>query len=315
MNYAPVVLFCYNRPEHTYETLVALAKNIYAEQTDVYIFVDGIRDIANEKESFSQKAVIKVVSEIEGFKSKTIYISEKNNGLAKSIITGVTKILSQYKSVIVLEDDIVSGKYFLEYMNTALKKYADNKKVWHITGWHNPTKIENRTDSFFYPLMDCWSWATWEDRWSFFEKNPEKLICSMSSEDIRKFNVDGLVPNKWAQVLGNYNGVNNTWAIFWYAAIMQHDGLCLAPANSLVKNIGFDNTGVHSTSKEDYRILTDINHRISVYPKEFQTNEIQYSIIKKDYRKRFRKERVKAVVSKILPNKVKNFIRKLRKNK
>lgn len=315
MNYAPVVLFCYNRPEHTRETLSALAKNIYSDQTDVYIFVDGIRDSENEKECYLQNAVIKVISEINGFKSKSITVSEKNNGLAQSIISGVSKIVAQHKAVIVLEDDIVTGKYFLEYMNIALEKYADNKEVWHITGWHNPTSIENQNDSFFYPLMDCWSWATWNDRWSFFEKNPEKLIHSLSRKEIRKFNVDGLVPNKWAQVLGNYNGVNNTWAIFWYAVIMQHNGLCLAPANSIVKNIGFDNTGVHSTSKENYQILTDINHRISVYPDEFKIDDIQFSLIKKDYRTRFRKERIKSFVSKIVSKRLKNCIRKIRNRK
>jgi hypothetical protein len=49
----------------------------------------------------------------------------------------------------------------------------------------------------------------------------------------------------WGQVLDNKAGKINTWAIFWYAAIFKNNGLCLSPAVSFTRNIGFDNTGVH----------------------------------------------------------------------
>lgn len=307
-----MILFCYNRPEHTKKTLLALSKNIYAKETDVYIFVDGLRDALNAKEYCLQQSVVEAVSEIDGFKSKTVYVSEVNNGLAKSIIKGVTEIITKYKRCIVLEDDIVTGHYFLDYMNKALSLYENNSEVWHITGWHNPTMRENYSDSFFYPLMDCWGWATWSDRWKHFEKNPENLVNLMSRKDIKRFNVDGLVPDKWVQVLRNFSGVDNTWAIFWYAVIMQKKGLCLAPANSLVKNIGFDDTGVHCSSRENYVIYTDINHKITNFPSVFEIDSYYYNLLKQDYRKRFRKDRLKYAISKCIPKRVKKLLRKLR---
>ena len=43
----------------------------------------------------------------------------------------------------------------------------------------------------------------------------------------------------------------NTWAIFWNATIFYHNGLCLNPVKSLVKNIGFDGSGENSFPQQD----------------------------------------------------------------
>lgn len=306
MNYAPIIVFLYNRPDKAEKTLNALKNNTLATESDIHIFIDGAKnDLAKSKVKETKKVAYSVI----GFKNIKIYESKKNKGLADSIISGVTEIINKYGTAIVIEDDIVTGKYFLEYMNAALEKYKDEKKVWHITGWHNPTKKKNSTDCFFYPLMDCWSWATWKDRWQYFEKNPKKIVNSFNAEQIKAFNVDGLVPNKWNQVLGNLNGRNNTWAIFWYATILKNHGLCLAPSNSIAKNIGCDNTGVHSKKSENYTITTSINNKITNFPNVFSVNEFEYNLLKNDYKKRFRFERIKQFIKKMFFNNKNPFYR------
>lgn len=312
MEYAPVVVFVYNRPEHTQQTLDSLASNELAEKTDVFIFCDGVKENAAPETKEKIELTRSVVKQKRNFKSLTISESQINKGLASSIISGVSSIINKYEKIIVLEDDIVTGRYFLTYMNTALELYKNEKKVWHITGWHNPTKRINMNGAFFYPLMDCWGWGTWIDRWSYFRKDPEEIVNKYSKNDIKKFNVDGLVPNKWNQVLGNLNGRNNTWAIFWYEVILSKDGLCLAPSNSLVKNIGCDNSGVHGKTSEHFEIKNDINHRIINFPETFVIDTKEFNLLKRDYKKRFRFERFKQVVKKILPLKIIELYHKYR---
>ncbi|WAC01928.1 hypothetical protein N7U66_19115 [Lacinutrix neustonica] len=41
MNLAPIVLFVYNRPWHTLQTLEALKANAYASKSVLYIHADG----------------------------------------------------------------------------------------------------------------------------------------------------------------------------------------------------------------------------------------------------------------------------------
>ena len=47
---APILLFVYNRPEHTRLTLEALKKNLLADQSELFIYADAARD---EKDSSS----------------------------------------------------------------------------------------------------------------------------------------------------------------------------------------------------------------------------------------------------------------------
>lgn len=236
---APIALFVYNRPKHTRKTVEALLANPEAIDSDLFIFSDAAKNKASE---LSVAEVRKYVHEISGFKSVKIIERESNFGLAKSIIEGVTLLCAEYGRVIVLEDDIVTCPFFLQFMNMSLDKYALEPTVWHISGWNYPIDSDGLEDAFFWRLMNCWGWATWQDRWLHFEKNPQRLIQTWRTEDIYKFNLNG-VQNVWKQITYNYNGKLNTWAVFWYATIFEHKGLCLNPTVSMVENIGLDGSG------------------------------------------------------------------------
>jgi len=79
-------------------------------------------------------------------------------------------LLNEYGKIIVLEDDLLTSPYFLKFMNEALEYYKNEKKVWHISGWNYPINNEGLDDVFFWRTMNCWGWATWADRWQYFEK-------------------------------------------------------------------------------------------------------------------------------------------------
>ncbi|GAB6392747.1 MAG: glycosyltransferase 2 family protein [Treponematales bacterium] len=215
---APVVLFVYNRPEHTRKTVEALSKNALAAESELFVFSDAPKD---ENASDKVAAVRDYIKTISGFKKITVTEQATNKGLAASIIDGVTETVNRYGKIIVLEDDIVTGKYFLTYMNEALEKYENEKRVMHIAACHTNVRsgdIERtpreQTASFFSPVMDCWGWATWADRWRFFMRDPAGLVAAFDSAAIRRFNADGTCPDKWGQVLANAQGHITTWAVF-----------------------------------------------------------------------------------------------------
>lgn len=276
----PIVLFVYNRPEHTRKTLEALSQNTLAEKSKLFVFADGAKENATQEMLAKIAETRAVVKEKNWCGSVTIFEQEKNRGLAASIISGVTEIANQYGSVIVLEDDIVTGKYFLEYMNNALELYKDEKKVWHITAFRAPIKHTKSNSAFFYPTMDCWGWATWADRWQYFKKDAEYYKSIFTPQMIYEFNVEGTDTGMWAQIEQNISGQINTWAIFWYATIFLQKGLCLSPTKSLVRNIGFDNTGVHCGSSPMLEIsyttdlkITNFQSAIKINRNEFDKNK------------------------------------------
>ena len=239
--FAPVVLFVYNRPSHTRQTVEALLKNPEAGDSDLIVFSDGPKNAASESKV---KEVRQYLRTIKGFKRIRIIEREQNIGLAANIISGVTEVVNDYGRVIVLEDDIVTSTYFLQYMNDALDYYHDKEKVMHISGYMFPVDPQGLPETFFYRSTSCWGWATWKRAWDYFDKNIDKLFREFSKKDIRAFNLDGGC-NFWQQVIDNKKQKIDTWAIFWYASVFKNNGLCLHPSVSLVKNIGHDRSGTH----------------------------------------------------------------------
>ncbi|WP_194091526.1 glycosyltransferase family protein [Vibrio hibernica] len=277
---APIVLFVYNRPEHTAKTIQALQKNVLASESELIIYADAAKnDAAQEKVD----KVGELLTNISGFKKVTIIKQDKNIGLANSIISGVTENVNKYGSVIVLEDDLVTSPYFLTYMNDALNLYADKKNVWHISGWNYPIDDDGLGDTFLWRTMNCWGWATWSDRWQHFEKNTDNLIASFSKDNKYQFNLDG-AEDFWGQVLANKKGKINTWAIYWYATIFKNKGLCLNPVVTYVNNIGFDGSGVHCGVSDTYHSPLNVGKKIK-FESELNENEYALSRIQRFYKK------------------------------
>ncbi len=292
-NCSPIVLFTYNRPLHTAQVIKSLLMNSEAPSSDIIIYSDAPKKKEHEDDVKKTRSIIESVS---GFRTISVVMRDRNIGLAGNIIEGVTKTVKEYGKAIVLEDDIVVSEYFLDYMNKALDKYRDEKKVWHISGWNYPISTHGLPELYFMRKMSCWGWATWSDRWEHFKKNPDELNSTWNKSKKRRFNIDGYY-NFWSQIDANNKGLLNTWAIFWYATIFENKGLCLNPSLSYSTNIGTDGTGEHKFNDNDYK--TEINHnKVIVFPSEIKENRLAMRRIKFFYLKM----RLKNIISKIKIN-------------
>jgi hypothetical protein len=239
--YAPISLFVYNRPKHTQQTIEALSLNPLAKQSDLYIFSDAAK---NDAAKVSVDEVRSYIKQISGFNKVEIVERKTNYGLANSIIDGVTSVVNQYGKVIVLEDDLVTSTYFLQYMNDGLNVYETNKDVISIHGYIYPVK-GTLPETFFLRGADCWGWATWKDQWALFEPNGEKLLSELKQKKlIKRFDFNGAY--SYSKMLKNQiKGKNDSWAIRWYASAFLKNKYTLYPGKSLVLNIGNDGSGTH----------------------------------------------------------------------
>lgn len=252
---APVVLFTYNRPEHTRRTIEALAANELADETELYIFSDAPK---NEKAVENVNAVREYVATLPSkglFQSVSLIFREENCGLAKNIIAGVTEIADRYGRVIVLEDDLITNKFFLRFMNAGLDRYEKEKQVKGISGYsffddnRADKLIKNGVirDSYLTEIAGIsWSWATWADRWESFDKDAkgwERLITDAAYR--KKFNYDNTYNFYGILKAQQQDAGTNSWAIRWYYTNFLQNGLYLCPSKSLVGNDGWDGSGVH----------------------------------------------------------------------
>jgi hypothetical protein len=247
---APIALFVYNRPEHTRQTVEALRQNEFAGETPLVVFSDAWKNPVAKRHVL---AVRDYIRSVEGFKSVAIVERPANAGLATSIIDGVTKVCSEYGRVIVVEDDMVTSPYFLRFMNEALDLYANDKAVASIQGYWYPVHSP-MPETFFLRGADCWGWATWARAWQLFEPDGGKLLAELRRQNLgHRFDADGSRP--YMRMLEDQiAGQNNSWAIRWQAATFLANCLQLSPGRSLVRNIGFDGTGIHSGESKMYDV-------------------------------------------------------------
>jgi hypothetical protein len=181
-------MFTYNRPEHTKRTLEALLQNSLSKDSEITIYSDAPK---TDEDSRGVREVRDYLKTVSGFKSIQIIKQSENQGLSKSIINGVTRSVREHGKSIVLEDDMLTSPYFLKYMNAALEFYENEKKVMHVAGWGYPIPDDGLDDGFLWRGMNCWGWATWEDRWAFFQKDIPALYRQVPLHRRYHFNLNG----------------------------------------------------------------------------------------------------------------------------
>lgn len=250
MDLAPIVLFVYNRKNLTEQTIESLKLNNYSSNSSLFIFSDFAK---SGKDINKVNEVREYIKTIQGFKRIEIKYRENNYGLANSIIDGVTSIINEYGKVIVLEDDMITSKYFLEYMNEALEFYRDEERVISIHGYIYPLKLDI-PETFFLKGADCWGWATWKRGWDLFNTDAELLLSHIKEKKLEfDFDIMGATSN--VKMLKNQiSGKIDSWAIRWHASAFLQNKLTLYPNTSLIKNIGTDGSGTHVKSTGIYDV-------------------------------------------------------------
>ncbi|MDC0120105.1 glycosyltransferase [Flavobacteriaceae bacterium] len=273
-NLSPIVLFVYNRPSHTKKTIEALQSNKLSKYSNLIIYADGSKD-KESNENVLQ--VSNYLITIKGFKSVKIIRRNENYGLASNIISGVSEVLNEHNKIIVLEDDLVTSPFFLNYMNDALNAYVDDNNVGCIHGYVYP--INNINSDFFIKGADCWGWATWKKSWDYFEKDGKKLLKKLKKRNLHKdtYNVKcGYIKMLKDQIYGR----NNSWAVRWYFSAYLNDLYCLYPKTSYVQNIGFDGSGTNCDQDGRYQVSMQSDYVFNKVPvienKKMKSKMIQF---------------------------------------
>lgn len=281
MALAPVVLFTYNRPWHTEQTLNALMRNVLADKSTLYIYCDGPKKDTSKKELNNINEVRSIVRKNDWCKEVIIFEKDDNLGLANSVIGGVTEIIEKHGKVIVIEDDIITGKHFLEFMNSGLECYKDNDRVYGISGYCFPASKRIKESTFFLPIMSSWGYGTWVDRWSKINFSGEELINAVNERGIQS-NINFGRLNYYRMLKDQVSGKINSWAVRFYVSMFLDNGVFLYPNTSLLHNIGLDGSGVHC-NEEDSKIYGDSFHKdikIEVNKKSIRLNPKNVELFK-----------------------------------
>jgi len=247
----PLLVLGYNRPDK----LIQLLKSIGSNPPEVLVVaLDGPlkNDVSDE---------LKVAQCIELVKSENwaptvvTRFRTEHLGLRRAVTDAVTWTMNEYGRAIIVEDDIVLGPQFLEYMTFMLDKHENDFDVAQINGYNEVPH------SFFTPLTSAsryskyptsCAWATWKSRWERYDdsltwgmevsiKNLSVQVGSIIGAMKWKINFDDAAKSRV-----------DSWAIRWVSTIWAHSWVTIYPNRNLVFHDGRTG-GTHTRTKPKWK--------------------------------------------------------------
>ena len=248
MKKTPLAIFTYNRPIHTRHMLETLTRCVRLDECDIVIFCDGLK---KEEHQLGVELTRQFVEEWAKQHSAQDILRVQNLGLKKSIETGVSDLCRQYGRIIVLEDDILVSKFFVDFMLSALDHYEHDERVMQVAGYTFPFAPNAKQEPMLLPIVTTWGWATWMRAWQHYNPDPNDAHKELQERNnALSFDLNGAYP--YTQMLmGVAQGKDESWGVLFWYAVWQKKGLVVYPRLSLTRNVGFDGSGVNSGRSND----------------------------------------------------------------
>lgn len=250
---APITVFAYKRLDKIKQLMDSLAKCEKAEESIVIVFCDGAKSdkeilLVNEVRDY-----VETVKRNNIFKEMQVIYQSINKGLAHSIIEGVTEVLEKYGKIIVLEDDLLVSRDFINYMNNALDFYEKDLRYGEISSYTMPIPYLRRYDKDVYVMRiaDCWGWATWKDRWDNCDWELESL--DSFKKDVNNVKrLEKLRAGMMNMLESQKAGIYDTWAARWFFHLYLKNQWTVYPRECRSINIGYDGTGTNCDNQTKF---------------------------------------------------------------
>ncbi len=255
MFFAPVIIPTLCRSTHLIRCVDSLLKCNNAINTFVYIFLD----FPKREEHFNGYNEIKeYLSSVTGFKSLIIIERECNFGAIDNVYDGINYTLKFHDRFILTEDDNEFSPNFLDYINSCLNKYANNKSILAITGYNRMIDISGYDKNIYTAISySAWGVGFFKDAFQFLQK---EVINSAYAEIILKSWKDSRLiyqhsPSLLKGLLSVVKTGNVTGDTMIVSYMILNKKYCIWPTVSKVRNHGFDGGGEHFGSIPDHPLL------------------------------------------------------------
>lgn len=242
----PVIIPTLCRYEHFKRCVESLERCTHAENTELIIGLDYPQK-DNHWEGY--RLLCEYIPTIKGFKNVICFKRGHNWG---AIANGDDLVEYAFKcndAVIFSEDDNEFSPCFLDYMNKVLEIYKDEEKIVSVSGYTH-VKFERKPNdniSFSYN-NSAWGIGLWKDKedklkvsydyyvnmwfsikkfWMLFSISP--AVCTMFTSMIKQNAI-------WGDVMRTVQNIDDKT----YQVI---------PYKSMVRNWGYDGSGVHCNSE------------------------------------------------------------------
>jgi hypothetical protein len=250
----PVLFLVFNRLDTTRKVFDIIRK---ARPPRLYIASDGPRDVKVGEEEEVLEIRNYILENIDWDCIVKTLFRDKNLGCGKAVSEAITWFFENEERGIILEDDCLPSLSFFIYCEELLEKYKEDERIYHIAGFNPLEYIRNNFrfnySYYFARIQHCWGWATWRRAWIRYSYDITDLHLFIKNKVISRIFSNGLIGFYWIWIFKMMRDRKiNTWDYQWTYTIYMNDGICINPVKNMIINLGFNQTGTHTTLSSNY---------------------------------------------------------------
>lgn len=236
----PVLVTMFNRPDHAARVIAAVAR---VRPKQIFLAVDGPRAGITTDPS-AVDGCRGLVSAIDWDCEVKTRFREENMGCREGMIDAVSWFFEHVEEGVVLEDDCLPTEGFFVFASAVFDAHRADPRLMQLSGYGH---VVNPSGSvYFLPLTSSWGWGSTGKVWREFVRQREGLAADFEAhpELHSRFDLDDAYP--YSQMFRrNIRNKVSSWAILFYWFVFRSEGLVAYPAQSLIRNFGFDGSGTH----------------------------------------------------------------------
>ena len=237
----PIALLTYKRPELT-KAIIKIILSLKPRK--FYIIQDGPKNDFSKKDKRFFNYNRKIILSLKNRGNISFIFFKENLGLRTVTVTALKKIFLLEKKIIYLEDDTIPSKSFFYFCKLMLKKYNNNKKVFHISGTNmylgNKDDLKIKSSYFFSKYPQIHGWATWRDRWENYYDVNIKLWPKLKKKFLNHVLKDKKESRFFRHYLDKiYKNKSYNWDFQWSFTLILNNFKTIVPKVNLIKNLGY----------------------------------------------------------------------------
>lgn len=239
----PILLVLYNRPFETHNLFQQLHE---LKPAKLYVAADGPieQDQQDAANCFRARCVImpEWPCKVKNFHN------DIHLGKSKMIYQAIKWFFENENEGVILFDDCMPHLDFFPYCQELLKRYRDDKRVFHIGGVNlrkhvkalkRKHKKHDDCSYYFSAYANTWGFATWKDRWEDFDMDISKLEGANFNQLVKQYTRRPKERQYWQR---RFNLIKKTqepiWDYQYNFHIWLNSGLAITPTTNLVTNVG-----------------------------------------------------------------------------
>ncbi len=249
----PVAFLVFNRPETTARVFEVIKQ---AQPPVLLVVADGPRK-DHPLDGENCERVRTVIEKADWDCDVRKNYADANLGCGKRVSSGLDWVFSEVEEAIIVEDDCLPHPTFFRYCEELLERYRQDERVSHVSGVNLLSGKKRTNYSYYFSLYGyIWGWASWRRSWKDYDVDMKLWPEIRDGGWLRDIlGNERFVPH-WRQMFEKmYRHEIDTWDYQWVFHCWVRGRLAILPNVNLVKNIGFNMDGTHTTTQSRLDLL------------------------------------------------------------